>query len=151
MPTWVIRRESVAPGSMNGTTGTPGHICWDTCSIGPSTLAGSGMGAAIELAPGGWVTVTVGSSIAATRSWRTSSAVCPGMIRQLRVALARWGRAFTAWPASSRVATQVVRSMAWSPGSRLSRASAALSCGLATMAVMAAPVSPPTIFAIRVK
>ena len=36
----------------------------------------------------------------------------PGMIRQLTLAIASCGSAFTAWPPSSIVATQVVRSCA---------------------------------------
>jgi len=46
--------------------------------------------------------------IAASTSAGTSS----GSMRQLTVARARWGRAFSAWPPSSIVATQVVRSCA---------------------------------------
>ena len=39
------------------------------------------------------------------------STVSPGKMRQLTLAVARCGSAFSAWPASSSVATQVVRSV----------------------------------------
>src|SRR5471030_384266 len=87
-------------------------------------------------------TLTAGSAMARSSARRTVSCVTPGKMRQLMLARARCGRALVAWPASSMVATQVVRSIAAQPASRLdTSATAAASCGLATMARIAAATS----------
>ena len=44
------------------------------------------------------------------RKFRTAATLVPGKMRQLMLALARCGKALSAWPPSSMVATQVVRS-----------------------------------------
>src|SRR5438034_8767174 len=44
MPALIVKRPSVAPASRVGTTGTPGHICELTASIGPTISRVSGGG-----------------------------------------------------------------------------------------------------------
>jgi hypothetical protein len=70
----------------------------------------------------------------------TFAAVSLGIRRHWIVALARWGRAFSACPPEIRVATQVVRSSAFPRAVRESRAAAAGSgTGPATASMSALP------------
>ena len=113
-------------------------------SIGPITSRDSG-GGTPGFSGGAWnSTLTSGSPIAAISSWRISSALRPGNMRQLTLAVARWGRALGAWPPASCVATQLVRRMALVDGSFLRRSMAAASPFFAA-AIMSAPFSPPSI------
>ena len=100
--------ESVAPVAMVGTTGTPGHSPRVTVSTALMSSGVSGDGGLGKNLPVG---VTVISSFArrATSCWRTSSR----LVRQhaaVHDGAAVCGSALSAWPPSSRVATQVVRS-----------------------------------------
>ena len=70
--------------------------------------AASGLGVAAVTT----VTLTAVSSTTLTRVLCTSSQGVPGSIRQLTVALALCGSAFSACPPASSVATHVVRSWA---------------------------------------
>src|SRR5579871_2406332 len=104
-------RPSVAPVSMSGTIGNAPQIDAVTELITLSTAAGR--------IDGGLATAVSGSVNATAVSATTERSVCsivdastPGMMRQLIVAVARCGRALRAWPPSSIVATQVVRSCA---------------------------------------
>ncbi len=72
----------------------------------------------------------------------TSAAAVPGKIRQLTVAVADWGSAFSAWPPASMVATQVVRILPTNAGTFEISAAAAALPGSAAKRVMAAPSGP---------
>ena len=96
---------------MTGITGTPGHICSVTRSMGPITSGRSGEGA-LGLASASGVTPMPSSASTRTRVVRVSSEESPGSIRQFTLARAVWGSAFKACPPWSIVATQVVRIMA---------------------------------------
>src|SRR5437773_10066027 len=104
----MVKRPSVAPASSAGTTGTPGHICELTASTGPTISRVSGGGGE---GVGSCVGVILILSFARTRArvFCTSATGSPGRMRQFTVARARCGRALVACPASSIVATQVVR------------------------------------------
>src|ERR1700751_2308723 len=107
---------SLAPGSICGTTGTPGHSSALTFSRGPITSGRNGDGlVASDPAPRETIGVTeiFGSLSTSTRALIVSSDVWPGRIRQLTLAVATPGSAFLAWPAWSTVATEVVRKAAW--------------------------------------
>src|SRR5229473_7293974 len=108
MPELIVKRPSVAATSNVGTTGTPGHICELTASTGPTISRVSGGGGE---SVGSCVGVILILSFARTRArvFCTSATGSPGRMRQFTVARARWGRALVACPASSMVATQVVR------------------------------------------
>ena len=67
------------------------------------------------------------------------------------LARARCGSALLACPASNKVATHVVRSMAFKRGSCDRVAAALASDASAANAFMAAPVSPPTMADMRLK
>src|SRR5215469_687386 len=111
MPIASRKIPSVAPVDIDGIKGTPGKYFATRFSAGPIILGSSGGGKAIGRTGGTAETLTQGSSIAATRAAFVSCTVSPGKIRQLTLAEARCGNALLAWPPSSRVATQVVRSM----------------------------------------
>src|SRR5499426_3917038 len=111
MPALRKYRLSVAPVLITGTTGTPGHICSVTVSIGFITSAESGEGG-LGLGSLIGVIVTRLSLMTLTKVSRVCSAVSVGRMRQLTVARAVCGNAFSACPASSIVATQVVRIVA---------------------------------------
>ena len=101
---------SVAPVSITGTMGTPGHIVAVAASIAAITsgLKGdAGLGLAWPTA----VTLTPESATTRSSVRRTASGASPGRIRQFTTALARCGSAFSACPPSSIVATHVVRIM----------------------------------------
>src|SRR6202043_3356687 len=84
------------------------------------------------------VTLTAGSATNSSSFARTDSVLTPGKMRQLTIARARCGSALVAWPASSIVATQVVRSVAFQLGSLLeTSASAGASVGTRKNAFMA--------------
>src|SRR5258708_23680612 len=90
-------------------------------------------------------TVTFWKLIARSAATLTSSAMMSGGLwrgkrRQLMLALARAGRAFSAWPPLIMVATQVVPILPTVAGLAVSTAMAAGSVGLAAKARMAAPV-----------
>ena len=68
-------------------------------------LADGGLCTAVPLA----MTATFSSAMTRASVRPTSSTDSSGMIRQFTVARAVCGKAFSACPASSRVATQVVR------------------------------------------
>src|SRR5690349_8561782 len=129
---------SVAPVLINGTTGTPAHISLVICSIGCITAGLSGEGGLGCAVPFG-VTLMRLSSTIFTKVCCVWAAVSVGRMRQLTRARAVCGKALSACPPSSRVATQVVRIVALYEGMALSRATAAESgLGLATAARSAA-------------
>ena len=132
-------------------TGTPGKYFSANFSTGFTILGSSGGGEAIGLSFTLGSMVMFGSSMTSASTALVSSAVRPGNMRQLTLASARCGRALSACPASTSVATQVVRSIECSILSLSTMASAALSSGLATSACIAAPVSPPRILPALVK
>ena len=110
MPALRSQRLSVAPVLMLGMTSAPGHI---SVVIRSTRLMRSGLSGDGGLAMNSPVAVTVILSLASTRTSVacTSSGFSPGRTRQLTVARAVCGSALLAWPPSSRVATQVVRSV----------------------------------------
>ena len=79
-----------------------------------------------------------GSATTAFRVASTSSIGSPGRTRQFTVARAVWGSALSAWPASRRVATHVVRRSALKNEDSDSRSAAAESGGSAEVARMSA-------------
>src|SRR5579859_8042405 len=101
---------------MVGMRGTPGHILAATCFTGPRILSVKGGGGDTGLKEPTGLILIPGS---ATTSWRvfcTSGIGVPGRMRQLTLALACCASALGAWPPSSMVATQVVRSVLFQPG-----------------------------------
>ncbi len=88
------------------------------------------------------VTATPVSPIAATSASRTVSTGTPGKIRQLTMAFAFCGKAFSACPPSSIVATQVVRVVPTNSGDFDSVSAAAASAGSAANRRNASPTSP---------
>src|SRR3954469_17287361 len=144
MPAGVRKAPSVEPADMDGTTGMPGHIFAVSFSTGPKTfgLMGCGpLGTSLRLSTN--VTLMAGSPTTCCSVSRTCAGVVPGNIRQLMLASARWGRALLAWPALSKVATQVVCRMLLELGSAARIAAAFLSCGSLAKADMAAPNPAP--------
>ena len=81
----------------------------------------------------------------------TSAGSIPGQIRQFTVATADWGRAFSACPARSMVATQVVRVTPTSSGSFQSTSWAHSSEGSAANRRMASDTSPSSSSALLSK
>ncbi|MCY1522523.1 hypothetical protein D9M68_573810 [compost metagenome] len=111
MPALRKKRLSVAPVLMAGTTGTPGHICCVSVSTVFTRSPFSGEAGLRSGLP--MLRTTILSLPTAWVSRRsTSSGSSCGRMRQLTVALADCGSAFSAWPACTIVATQVVRSCA---------------------------------------
>src|SRR5688572_568456 len=110
-------------------------------AIAPST---SGRRSDTGLAKGAPTTVTAifGSATTPLSCWRISSTATPGKMRQLMVAVAFCGNAFSACPALSMVATQVVRVVPTNSGSAQIASAAALSCGLAAKLLSASPADP---------
>src|SRR3954453_5322713 len=109
IPAFLTYSPSLAPVDISGTITTPGHILWASALAGSTT---SGRSGEAGLNVGGrsreiWTPVSASTrlSVASTESGGWS-----GRILQFTVARANWGRALSAWPAKSRVATQVVRS-----------------------------------------
>ena len=96
---------------MAGTRGTPGHSWWPTASAGPVICGVSGGGGETGLFSPAILMWMAGSSTTLASVAMTASGASPGRIRQLTLAVARCGRAFSAWPALTMVATQVVRIM----------------------------------------
>src|SRR5262245_57202096 len=82
---------------------------------------------------------------------RVCSAVSVGRMRQLIVARAVCGNAFSAWPADSIVATQVVRIVALYAGIAERSATDFASGGFFVAASIAAPISGVSIFDTRSK
>src|SRR5262245_21829759 len=111
MPALRRYRLSVAPVLITGTTGTPGHIAAVIASTGRITSAVSGDGG-LGFASRTGAMVIRPSLTTLTRVSRVRSAVSVGRMRQLTVARAVCGKAFSACPASIIVATQVVRIVA---------------------------------------
>src|SRR3569833_44844 len=148
MPAAVRYRPSVAPVDWVGRIGVPGHISFETCLIGPMISGVSGGGGPAGLGVPSAVTVTLGSPAAWIRAWRTLSTDWPGKMRQFTMALARWGRALSAWPPMIMVATQVVREDECQPASRETTASALATVGSFSRALMASPISPGRCMAI---
>jgi len=98
----------VAPVLIVGTTGTPGHISCVVASMARSSSGVRGDGG-LGLAGARGVTLTPESATTRRSVASTCSGGSPGRMRQFTVARARWGSAFSAWPPSISVATQVVR------------------------------------------
>src|SRR5882757_1998048 len=96
---------------MVGNTTAPGQNSADSFVIGPITSSRSAEG---SLSVGGSSCVMTIWSSASTRSSVvfTSSTGSPGITLQLTLAVANCGSALIAGPASSNVATQVVRNCA---------------------------------------
>ena len=108
MPALRRNRPSVAPADIVGTAGMPGQNFGVSFSIAASSsgfIADGSLGVLVSAR----VTVSLGSANAVSSAFPTSSLLWPGTIRQLTMARASWGSALSAWPPSSRVATQVVR------------------------------------------
>src|ERR1700730_1945320 len=121
-----------------GSTGTPGKNSAASFFIGANTCAVSGGGGELGPRVSNVETTTFGSATNCSSLLRTVSASTPGQMRQLILALARCGSALVACPASSMVATQVVRSVALQLGSLAeTSAMAAASFGSLTNARMA--------------
>ena len=156
MPTALVNSPSVAPACRMGSTGTPGQNSAVSFSMGAMTSGVSGGGDAVGPRVSGEEILTIGSATNSSSLARTVSVVTPGKMRQLIFARARCGSAFVACPASSMVATQVVRSVAFQLGSLAeTSASARVSPGFFRNAFMAfaTSVSPlaAKIFAMPVK
>src|SRR3569623_1150128 len=127
---------SVAPVDIDGSIGTPGKYLSATLFIGP-TILGSSFGG-MPIGRIGVLTVTVTLGPASSLSLASvPSTLSPGKIRQLMLAVALCGSAFSACPALSRVATHVVRSVECIALSMLTSLSAAASSGLASKVVIA--------------
>src|SRR5271165_4000520 len=84
--------------------------------------------------------VAAGSAATLSSSAMMLARLWPGKTRQLMLAVARWGRALSAWPPLIMVATQVVPIRPMVEGSADRVAMAALSVGSAAKAFMAAPI-----------
>src|SRR3954462_8443116 len=97
MPTFLRYDPSVAPVDISGTTGTPGHIFWVIFSIGPNTSAAIGDGG-LGLALCKGVTLIPASLNTLISVVWIGAGSAPGSIRQLTVAGAVWGNAFSACP-----------------------------------------------------
>src|SRR5262249_37342344 len=109
MPTGVRKAPSVAPADMAGTTGVPGQYSATSLSTGPNTFGFRGcgpLGLSLRLAPPDHL--LSGSAASSASFCRTCSGVVPGKIRQLTLAVARWGSALVACPPDSMVAMHVV-------------------------------------------
>ena len=81
----------------------------------------------------------------------TAPGSTPGMMRQLIVALADWGKALSAWPALSIVATHRVRVRPTSSSLFSIKSAAAPSLGFASQRRMASPSGPFSVLARPVK
>src|SRR5438067_9828888 len=108
---------------MVGNTTEPGQNSADSFVIGPITSSRS---AEDSLSVGGssWVTTIWSSASTRSSAAFTSSTGSPGITRQLTLAVANCGSALIAGPASSSVATQVVRNCALKNVLAASRATA---------------------------
>src|SRR5688572_25480707 len=108
MPIAWKKMPSVAPVDISGSIGRPGKYFAATALAGP-TIFGSSVGG-IAVGRTGWLIVTFTLGPASSFSLaKVASTVSPGKMRQLMLAVARCGSAFSAWPALTSVATQVVR------------------------------------------
>src|SRR5262245_8846581 len=148
MPALRRNRPSVAPVDIEGTTGTPVHISVVIRSIALKISGFSGDGT-LAVALSNAETEIFESARTRISADRTSTGDSPGRIRQFTIARAVCGRAFSACPASRRVATQVVRSSALSYGDFERRSAAARSAGFLARALISAAVSPVERPAIR--
>src|SRR6185437_9766264 len=117
IPTALVNSPSVAAASNIGSTGTPGQNSAVSFSIGSITAGVNGGGGDVGPRVSSVATLISGSATSSSSFARTASVGTPGKIRQLTIARARCGNALVAWPASSMVATQVVRSIAFQLGS----------------------------------
>src|SRR5690606_39633620 len=115
MPALRRKSTSVAPVLTSGITVMPGHMSSATCSTG-STTEGSSGEAGLASAGAICVTETPFFAAIAVSTLCVSSAEDCGSTRQLTVALAVCGNAFSACPPSSWVAKQVVRASALKEG-----------------------------------
>src|SRR5437762_2261591 len=142
----------VAPVSICGMTGTPGHIRRVTFSTGPiiSGVSGDGLAGTAVLSLIG-VTRTESSATTRTSVALISPGASPGIMRQLTMARARWGSALGAWPPSSIVGTQVVRSCALYIGDIERRAALTESRGSLAMVRMSDAICPVWMLAKRSK
>src|SRR5438093_609890 len=141
MPELRKYKPSVAPVDITGTTGTPGHMCVVIRSSAKMISGLSGDGLLGVASPSG-ETEIFGSPKTRVSVACTSPGESPGRMRQFTIARAVGGRAFSAWPASRRVATHVVLNSALSYGDFESRAAAAPSGGLFVTPFMSAAVWP---------
>src|SRR5215470_4885085 len=117
-PAAFVYTPSDAPVDIVGITGKPGHTSETTFSSGWNTSWRSGGGGydcvdnpCSVTTPFAltYITEILGSARMSTSFRRMSSDECPGAMRQFTFAFAICGSALLACPASSRVATQVVR------------------------------------------
>src|SRR4029453_10923337 len=109
MPAGVRNAPSVAPADMAGTTGVPGQYFAVSFSTGPNTFGFRVCGPlGTSLGVDASVPLISGSLASSASFWRTCSGVVPGKMRQLTLAVARWGSALVAWPPDSMVAMHVV-------------------------------------------
>jgi len=151
MPALFVKRPSVAPVLIVGTSGTPGQSSALTFSAGPRISRVSGGGGERTAWCVG-VSLILSSASTRTSVRVTSSTGSPGRMRQFTIARARCGSAFVAWPASTIVATQVVRTVALlNAVEEESRAIACGSGGLRRIAAMSAAIGPCSIFDMRSK
>src|SRR5262252_831689 len=108
MPATRRLRPSVAPITILGTTGTPGHIFEVTRVAASRTSGRRDEDGPRENSPID-LTETCSSATTFLRADSTYSGESSGRTRQFTVAAASCGKAFSAWPPSSMVATHVVR------------------------------------------
>src|SRR6476661_8392439 len=130
MPALLVKRPSVAPTDMVGTTGTPGQIRPAIWRIGSRIAGLSGGGGEVGSgAPSGVMVMAGLFRTRAISAW-VSSIVWPGKMRQLTLAVTRWGWALGAWPPLIRVGMQVVRRVAFHTGLAAERRAAAAASGV---------------------
>ena len=129
----------MAPAAIDGISGTPGKCLAATAFMGSITLGSLGGATAIGLSGLSALMATWSSPITRIRVARVSCQVSPGKMRQLTMAVARCGRALEAWPASRRVAMQLVWRMALTFGSVAAMRAASTSAGLARSFLSAWP------------
>src|SRR3984957_11063603 len=151
MPAGVMKEASGAPISSCGITGTPGQRLAASAVMGCMIACVSG-GATLAWLCAAWVVIVISGSPANAASLpRIVSALVPGKMRQLTLALTCWGRALVAWPPLIKVTTQVVRMAALYLGSVASTDDAWASPGSRANAAMAWPIAPGVSGAMRAK
>src|SRR5580704_8204845 len=142
MPAGVMKEASVAPISSCGITGTPGQRLAVSATIGFMIASVSG-GATLASLRAAWAVILIWGSATSSASLScTASALVPGKMRQLTLALTCWGRALVAWPPFISVTTQVVRIAALYLGSVARTDDALASLGSRANAAMAWPIAP---------
>src|SRR4051812_26910158 len=99
---------SLAPDAMLGKIGRPGWIA-PIAFVTAATKSGRiGEGSLATEPSVTSLIFTAGSAATCSSCFMMSAGLWPGKMRQLMLALARWGRAFSPWPPLIIVVTQVV-------------------------------------------